>query len=206
MKKILAIAAIISTVSNVVYGQGNINLTNPSTQPILYASGGVLGAGGQMPTRTTGVFSTYYISCLLVDSGSGLQPFIYRTNSGALTGTISAGSSIVYPDVLAHNFQVVTWSYDLGGLSYATMLANIGGNIAAPQSANGALVGLYVGASTVGNFTAVPSPGTPFNLFGTGTGQVTGYTMNVVAPVPEPSTMALAALGGASLLLFRRRK
>jgi hypothetical protein len=32
------------------------------------------------------------------------------------------------------------------------------------------------------------------------------YTLNVVQPVPEPSTLALAGLGGASLLLFRRRK
>lgn len=39
---------------------------------------------------------------------------------------------------------------------------------------------------------------TTFNAFGTFT--------PAVAAVPEPSTMALAALGGASLLLFRRRK
>jgi hypothetical protein len=35
-----------------------------------------------------------------------------------------------------------------------------------------------------------------------------GYGMNnlVISTVPEPSTMALAALGGASLLIIRRRK
>jgi hypothetical protein len=30
--------------------------------------------------------------------------------------------------------------------------------------------------------------------------------LNGVAPVPEPATLALASLGGLSLLLFRRRK
>jgi len=33
-----------------------------------------------------------------------------------------------------------------------------------------------------------------------------GKALTAVAPVPEPTTLALAALGGASLLLLRRRK
>jgi hypothetical protein len=49
-----------------------------------------------------------------------------------------------------------------------------------------------------GNPAASP-PGTPANL--------TGWTSPVLlSPVPEPSTIALAGLGVASLLLFRRRK
>jgi len=32
------------------------------------------------------------------------------------------------------------------------------------------------------------------------------FTFSNVQAVPEPGTMALAALGGASLVLFRRRK
>jgi hypothetical protein len=40
----------------------------------------------------------------------------------------------------------------------------------------------------------------------TANGPSFGTFIPAVASVPEPSTMALAALGGASLLLFRRRK
>jgi hypothetical protein len=49
---------------------------------------------------------------------------------------------------------------------------------------------------------ALVPPNTPPNLVGLGTGGVV-YQLQIV---PEPSSMALAGLGAASLLLFRRRK
>lgn len=51
---------------------------------------------------------------------------------------------------------------------------------------------------------ALTPPNTPPNLIGLGSGVV--YTLNYNAVVPEPSSMALAGLGAASLLIFRRRK
>jgi len=52
--------------------------------------------------------------------------------------------------------------------------------------------------AALGNPTTVP-PGTPASI----NPAFTGLTL---APVPEPSSMVLAGLGAASLLLFRRRK
>jgi len=51
-----------------------------------------------------------------------------------------------------------------------------------------------------------PSPGTV--MFSSGTPQTAPAFFHAfsVTPVPEPSTIALAGLGAASLLLFRRRK
>jgi hypothetical protein len=55
--------------------------------------------------------------------------------------------------------------------------------------------------NTGGNYTTTPA-GLPGNLTGWD-----ALTVNLVmSPVPEPGTMALAGLGGLSLLLFRRRK
>lgn len=56
----------------------------------------------------------------------------------------------------------------------------------------------FIGTS--GTFTvklAVP-PATPPNLV--------GLTSFAIVPVPEPSTLALAGLGAAAMLIFRRRK
>jgi hypothetical protein len=52
--------------------------------------------------------------------------------------------------------------------------------------------------AATGNPTTVP-PGTPASI----NPAFTGLT---VVPIPEPSSMVLAGLGAASLLLFRRRK
>jgi hypothetical protein len=56
---------------------------------------------------------------------------------------------------------------------------------------------IFTLAST-GNPTTIP-PGTPASI----NPAFTGLT---VVPIPEPSSMVLAGLGAASLLLFRRRK
>lgn len=52
--------------------------------------------------------------------------------------------------------------------------------------------------AATGNPTTVP-PGTPTSI-------LPGFAGLTLAPVPEPSSMVLAGLGAASLLLFRRRK
>lgn len=64
--------------------------------------------------------------------------------------------------------------------------------------------GAYWGESAL--FTITPAGAPPAvapNLVGLGNGVTYTLTYN---PVPEPSSMVLAGLGAASLLLFRRRK
>jgi hypothetical protein len=56
-------------------------------------------------------------------------------------------------------------------------------------------------ASATGNPTTVP-PGTATQL----SGSFGGMVLSPVTQIPEPSTFALAGLGAAALLIFRRRK
>jgi len=56
-----------------------------------------------------------------------------------------------------------------------------------------------VGNVVLGDGGSIPT----LNAFGTGPGQLGGFMMGVT--VPEPGTLALMALGSASLLLFRRK-
>ena len=97
-------------------------------------------------------------------------------------------------------------SFDITGTSvstaYTLMLVSWNGSLystlaAAEAAGNGA-----IGFSAPIQYTSGTGPtdntvaSAPFAQFGT----------FVPAIVPEPGTMALAALGGASLLLFRRKK
>jgi hypothetical protein len=116
------------------------------------------------------------------------QAALNTDNSLTATGAGAAGSTA--------NFVSIGWSANIG-----STLSALEAWYAAPgvtgwigQSAVG--IGL-----TLGNGTSIPASST----MGSTTGQVPGYMLGIVS-TPEPGTMALAAIGGASLLLFRRKK
>jgi len=91
-------------------------------------------------------------------------------------------------------FIIVGWS------------ANLGTTLAAMEANLGSVPG-YLGQSNptgdlvLGNGALVPNP----NLFGGAAPQTQAFDLGSTT-IPEPGTLALAALGGASLLLFRRKK
>lgn len=66
----------------------------------------------------------------------------------------------------------------------------------------------YLGWSLIGNNYALGGGSTiPLDSVGPTAGsQVPGWVLTQVSAVPEPTTFALAGLGLASLLIFRRRK
>jgi hypothetical protein len=90
------------------------------------------------------------------------------------------------------------WSANLGA-TYAEALGNwnagVGGYLGSSSIAANFLLG---GDGGAGNVPTSPA-------FGGSSGIQSGFALNY-SPVPEPSSMVLAGLGAASLLLFRRRK
>lgn len=85
------------------------------------------------------------------------------------------------------NFIIRAWQSTTGGNDWAAARNGIS----------------FLGTSALGTISlgggVLPIPA----AFGVAAGQVGGFN---VVPVPEPSSMVLAGLGAASLLLFRRRK
>jgi len=69
------------------------------------------------------------------------------------------------------------------------------------------LDGKYGGWSAVGTgYNLATGVALPAQSFGTGTGQIGGWTLAPLGAVPEPSTLALGGLGAAALMFLRRRK
>jgi len=125
-------------------------------------------------------------------------------NAGSAVTGWAAPTDANYNTAAEMNYILVGWSANLGATwaSIATQLAGGWGG-------NG-----YFGVSSLGygysggGPNSLPTPSIWSVTTAEPGGLTTGFSLYAVAPagVPEPSTLALAALGGASLLLFRRRK
>jgi len=106
--------------------------------------------------------------------------------------------------------MIVGWSADLG-TTFGTSSTGVDGILSSwiTQAANFNTTASYFGLGTVGTFAALDQNGT---IAGTSiypsllNPAASPLTMNELITTPEPGVMALSALGGASLLLFRRRK
>jgi len=130
------------------------------------------------------------------------------TTAGRLIVTGTTGTSVSVPWAIGttQNVMLVGWSANLGS-TWATALATLNSS-----SALAAVTGIgYFGMSTTG-FIAAGGADPGAVLFGSGdSGLGTPIKslltqLNVVTPVPEPATIALAGLGGLALLALRRKK
>jgi len=118
---------------------------------------------------------------------------------GAVSGSVTGGSLAFASSI---GLSAVS-GLNPGANGYIALVATELTATGTPKLGAAGWQGVIAFANNVGgNPNATPTPGTPANL----TGWNTLNTNLVLSPVPEPATMALAALGGASLLLFRRRK
>jgi hypothetical protein len=168
-------------------------------------SAGTIGATGALdPTLTPG----WALATWGAGNASGQIGGVYGTNvnaGGRLNGNPTtdnvsingraAGSTV--------SFVVVGWSSQVAGQNWAQAEAYIDAVINTGQAPTTG----WIGASAVATSVTLAAPPSPSpNIFGTSAGQIGGFNLLMNAPVPEPSTFALAGLGAATLLIFRRRK
>ena len=200
--KIVGLAAVTALVSVSALAQGQIGVIN------------YVGSANPNNAIVTDMFG----SSTAIAGSTYLVDLLYGTSAGsinqdagiALTFHTGAGAGYWNPVNLTlpggYNgslyFQAVVWQAAAG----ASWIAATGGGVFNNSALSAAYLGhggSQYGASSIFNLTINSSSPTS-TAQGAGTLQAFG----LVAPlaVPEPGTLALAAMGGASLLLFRRRK
>jgi hypothetical protein len=220
MKKLLTIAALIGATS-LSFGQGFVSFVNSSgtrfstNAPLTAPGTGFTSAAlaGRFYFELFAAPSTQNtISSLTDPTLNGWTAVALGTNlttagsAGRLTGNFNTdGISAGVPGFAAGStadFAVVGWS------------ANIGSTWAEAQAwwSNGTASGKGVNPGSFGINTAVAQDialaanGGPYPaIFGTTGGLITGWGMSYYQ-VPEPSSFALAGIGAAVMLIFRRRK
>ena len=230
MKKIVLTTLAVVGLAALASAQGTVQWTGVANALIAQTNGTVFssfeaaGTANQLtggPGNTLGSGATQYYYELLVSSSSSTAPTttaglaawsdtsLEAENGAAANGRITQLNPST--DNVANNWAagtsenviLVGWSANLG-TTWSTVLNELQ-NWGADQIANA-----YFGVSSVGTLTSgTANPGVI--VFGANAGQINNAAgspeqLDLLGTVPEPGTMALAAIGGASLLLFRRKK
>jgi len=195
MKKLLLLAALLLGTAT-GFSQGNVVFNNfaPNTNFRLWTNNAFGTASNLMANGGTHYRIGLYVSA--TNEGASLELVGTVGNTGLQPGYFSGQNPFTLPAPYGPgtpiNFQIRAWSV-AGGASYADALTAI----------NGGNLDIAIGTSAIGTVTpAGVGPAAP--LFGTATGLLTrGFE---IAPVPEPSSIALGLLGLGAIALFRRRK
>ena len=236
MKKLVLTSVLSLAVAGAAFAQGSVNWSTPFASITAQTNATVASTFGASaaPTGTTvgatgGAQSgALFYYALLYTSYSGSQLAVPTTmaqldsqgwlatglmatnsNSAGRLSTVAGSTQVTVPWASGTTQSIVLagWSANLGSTwgSVSNVLSNW-------NSLSGGIVGnAFFGLSATGYIAAnAANPGTTvFNNAATPQGLPIfslNTQLNEVVAVPEPGTLALAALGGASLLMFRRKK
>jgi hypothetical protein len=231
MKKTITILSLLTSFIAISYGQGTVIFATTAAAATRVSTNSVVGgpATGQAAFTSTApdfYYALFYSTTSTANvsgssaavvgtngvyafNGTGNFTFVaYGTNNAAGGKFSSVGSAQNSDGTVTIPTIPATATASLVAIGWS---ANIGSTWQSLQTyLNNPTFTAFTGESAVASIPLGNAPGTGTaqaeDIFGSTTGQVGGLILGLVTPVPEPGTMALAALSGASLLLFRRRK
>lgn len=190
------------------FAQGTLTFNNSATTLIsINATQGGPATGTTSPVLGSWYYAMFTAPTAVLSYTGDTDPnWILRetaTNSAAASGgrLIGGQPPTALPGGSTVNFIIRGWSANLG-----TTWSEVLNSLQTPAGISGG--SYYLGQSAIGLNAIFNDPAAaPVNgAFGTSGGStVPGFVLDF-HQVPEPSSMALAGLGAASLLLFRRRK
>ena len=218
MKKILLTAAIVSGFALSGLSQGLIFQSTKAAGVYFTPQSGGYALGNNTLNvaflwGSAGAASAVGVGLDAHYSGAALDPNVWTTilNDPNFQVAKNGANEVVVP-VNNSGITQAGWNYNGGapfipvgmvaGNTYSVFAVAFSSTYSTLEEA--AAAGSLVGWGSVIQYSTSASAQTAPPTFN-GAGQ-TAFGVATLAPVPEPTTMALAALGGASLLLFRRRK
>jgi len=228
MKKLVLTSIIAAAAVLQSFGQGQVIIGNSSTTKIWTngVAATTTGTGGIMPGSTvqgyTFALFAYYSGSLgsSTNSGTTVQntdnsttPFLSSNwelvgygQNGASGRITDANPFETVGNIAAGNYatlMMVGWNTAVGGSTIASF--DTAYNAALGGTANGLMYG-YSGDGSILLGTGTVPPNT--QAIGGGVGTIAPFTIGVVpvTSTPEPTTLALAGLGGLALLGLRRKK
>jgi hypothetical protein len=205
LSKSLLAAILIGMTSVAAFAQGKVSFGNDSNHYIVIAlpfegdpGGGVASTAGNTVAGCTGA-----IPVSPLPSGTTLVAALY---AGTASGNLALQKSVVLNSTgwlqagrMVNNNVILT---GVPGGSLAYFRIDVYDNAFADSSQARAAGGYY---GTSGQFTATPGAGITYpNLFQGGPAGSTWGPGNIVLGIPEPSSLALLALGACGLALRRR--
>jgi len=203
MKK-LAVTLALAAIATSTFAQGIVKFSNNATTLISFGP-----QGGTLTATTPG--ASFYYALLTAPMGT-VDPLaftfagIYATNSAATTGGRFQGGSNLGVTVAgwaagdSRSFEIAGWSANLGPNWNAAWL-----NPATRPGGAQDYFGLSgIGAGIAGGLDSNNASIPALALIGPAPAISSGFALT--SPIPEPGTMAIAGLGAAALMIFRRRK
>jgi hypothetical protein len=203
MKKLAAILCL-TVLTTGAFAQGVVKFANSAATLV---SAGPVGGAVAISANDGTLAHTWYFGLLSAPVGTTDQTLftfagVYGTNTAAASGGRLQGGSLLgvtmnntWAPVTTRAFMVAGWSADNGAVWNPSWLT------AGPAGGFFGLSSIATGQS--GGVDPVTLQQVPALALFSGTTITGGFTLT---PVPEPTTMALAGLGAAALLIFRRRK
>lgn len=210
-----------ATVYSPLFGGGNTGGGSLATTATPATSGGLnfdyellyqTQSGYQVLATDTHVWDGTW-----TDSGLSATNSNSFAGQGALASVGPTATSVAWNNPTTNSIVLVGWSTDLGSTwaGVSNILAALAlGNTAPLVAADPSGAEAFFGESSFGYIQPTVSPASGAGIFGTSAGpnglpigNPAGSDMILyLLPVPEPTTMALAGLGGLAMLLFRRQR